>query len=113
MRMRAERMSAVLDYIVEHGSVDAAQLADELGVSGATIRRDLHALHERGLLFRPHGGAIANSVGLELPIRYKAARRQPEKRRIGLMAAKLVDDGAVVGMTGGTTGTEVARALGD
>jgi DeoR family transcriptional regulator, aga operon transcriptional repressor len=111
--MRAERMSAVLDYIAEHGSVDVAQLADELGVCGATIRRDLHALHEQGLLVRTHGGAIANSVGLELPIRYKAARRQPEKRQIGMMAAKLVEDGAVVGMTGGTTGTEVARALAD
>lgn len=111
--MRAERMNAVLEHIAEHGSVDVLQLAARLGVSGATIRRDLRALHEQGLLVRTHGGAVAGSVGLELPVRYKEARHQPEKRRIGSMAAELVDVGAVVGMTGGTTATEVARALAD
>jgi DeoR family transcriptional regulator of aga operon len=61
---------------------------------------------------RTHGGATANRA-LELPIRFKAEQHQPEKRRIGQMAASLVEDGAVVGMTGGTTATEVARALAD
>src|SRR2546430_2018632 len=86
MRMRAERLSAVLDDIAQHGSVDVLQLASRLGVSGATIRRDLRALHEQGLLVRTHGGAMANDVGLELPIRYKASRHHPEKRGIGLKA---------------------------
>ncbi len=109
--MRAERMSTILDLVAEQGSADVLDLAAKLGVSGATIRRDLHALHEQGLLVRTHGGAVANGMGLELPIRYKAARHQPEKRRIGALAAALVEDGDVVGMTGGTTATEVARAL--
>ena len=112
LRIRAERLNAVLDDIAEHGSVDVLQLASRLGVSGATIRRDLRALHDQGLLVRTHGGATANRA-LELPIRFKAEQHQPEKRRIGQMAASLVEDGAVVGMTGGTTATEVARALAD
>lgn len=112
-RMRADRLSAVLDDIAQHGSVDVLKLASRLGVSGATIRRDLRALHDQGLLLRTHGGAMAKDVGLELPIRYKAARRHAEKRRIGVEAARLVEEGAVVGMTGGTTATEVARALAD
>jgi DeoR family transcriptional regulator of aga operon len=112
-RMRAERLNAVLDHIAQHGSVDVVQLSNRLGVSGATVRRDLRALHDQGLLVRTHGGAMANNVGLELPIRYKASHHHPEKRRIGLEAAKLVQDGSVVGMTGGTTATEVARALAD
>lgn len=111
--MRAERLNAVLDAIAEHGSVDVVQLAERLGVSGATIRRDLQALHDQGLLVRTHGGAMASNVGLELPIRYKASRHHPEKRRIGVTAAALVEDGAIIGMTGGTTATEVARALAD
>ena len=109
--MRAQRLNAVLDDIAQHGSVDVLQLASRLGVSGATIRRDLRALHDQGLLVRTHGGAMASQPGLELPIRYKAERHHPEKRRIGMKAASLVEDGAVVGMTGGTTATEVARAL--
>src|SRR5262245_42166780 len=113
LHMRAERLTAVLDDIAHRGSVDVLQLAEKLGVSSATIRRDLRALHDQGLLVRTHGGAMANDVGLELPIRYKASRHHPEKRRIGVTAAKLVQDGAVIGMTGGTTATEVARALAD
>jgi DeoR family transcriptional regulator of aga operon len=113
LHMRAERLTAVLDDIAHRGSVDVLQLAEKLGVSSATIRRDLRALHDQGLLVRTHGGAMANDVGLELPIRYKASRHHPEKRRIGVTAAKLVEDGAVIGMTGGTTATEVARALAD
>ena len=48
-------------------------------------------------------------VSYELPLRYRSARRQEQKRRIGLEAAR-VHDGAVIGLTGGTTTTEVARA---
>lgn len=111
--MRAERLTLVLDQIAEDGRVDVLTLATKLGVSGATIRRDLQSLHEQGLLVRTHGGAMASNMSLELPLRYKVARHHPEKRRIGAMAAKLVEDGAVVGITGGTTATEVARALAD
>jgi DeoR family transcriptional regulator of aga operon len=109
--MRAERLSDILDRVAERGSVDVLDLATKLGVSGATIRRDLRALHEQGLLQRTHGGAMANRTGVEQPIRYKAARQHQQKRAIGIAAARLVEAGAVVGMTGGTTGTEVARAL--
>jgi DeoR family transcriptional regulator of aga operon len=108
---KAERLSAILESVAERGSVDAADLAATLGVSGATIRRDLQSLSRSQLLVRTHGGALANDVGDEVPTRVKAALRQPEKKRIGRAAADLIEDGAVVGMTGGTTALEVARAL--
>lgn len=108
---RDERLSAILDRLDDRGSVEVADLATELGVSGATVRRDLQSLSRSHLLIRSHGGAVANGVGDELPARLKAARRQPEKKRIGRAAADLIDEGAVVGMTGGTTALEVARAL--
>lgn len=111
--MRAERLNGVLGHIAEHGTVDVPQLAARFGVSGATIRRDLRDLHEQGLLVRTHGGAMANELGLELPLRHKASRNHPEKHRIGVTAAGLVSAGDVVGLTGGTTATEVARALAD
>ncbi len=108
---RAERRSAILDRVGQHGSVDVAQLAVSLGVSAATVRRDLQSLSRSQLVVRTHGGALASSVGAEVPTRVKAALRMPEKRRIGRAAADLVEDGAVVGMTGGTTALELARAL--
>jgi DeoR family transcriptional regulator of aga operon len=110
---RSERLSAILDRLGERGSVEVDDLAASLAVSGATVRRDLQALSRSQLLTRTHGGAIANGVGDEVPARIKATRRQPEKKRIGRAAAELITDGAVVGMTGGTTALELARALGD
>jgi DeoR family transcriptional regulator of aga operon len=108
---RAERLSGILDAVAERGSVDVADLAATLGVSGATIRRDLQSLSRSQLLVRTHGGALANDLGDEVPARVKAALRQPEKKRIARAAAELIEDGAVVGMTGGTTALELARAL--
>ena len=109
--LKADRMAAILEHIAETGSVDVARISADLSVSAATLRRDLKALLEQGLLVRTHGGAVASGVGFELPLRHREARRQPQKRAIGRLAASLVPEGSVVGMTGGTTATEVARAL--
>ena len=109
--LKPDRLAAILEQLANAGSVDVAQISATLAVSPATLRRDLDALQKQGLLVRTHGGAVANGVGLELPLRHRAARRQPQKQAIGRMAATLVPEGAVVGMTGGTTVTEVARAL--
>jgi DeoR family transcriptional regulator, aga operon transcriptional repressor len=108
---QAERFSAVLETLAADGTVDVGALADRLGVSASTVRRDLQLLEEQRMLTRTHGGAVAHDVLYELPLRYKAARKQEEKRRIAADAAMRVPDGAVVGLTGGTTTTEVARAL--
>ena len=96
----------ILDRVAERGSVDVNDLAGALGVSGATVRRDLQALSAGKLLVRTHGGAVARLVDTG-----NGASHQAEKRRIGAAAASLVDHGAVVGLTGGTTALEVARAL--
>src|SRR4051812_22486960 len=108
---QSDRLSSILETLSRNGSVTVNDLAEGFGVSLATIRRDLQLLDEQRLVARTHGGAVARSVVYELPLRYKAARRQDEKRRIGWAAAALVPEGATVGLTGGTTTTEVAHAL--
>jgi DeoR family transcriptional regulator of aga operon len=90
--------------------VTVADLAGELGVSDATVRRDLQALGEQRLLERSHGGAVAHGTAHELPVRYRTGRSD-EKRRIARAAAELVTDGLAIALTGGTTTTEVARML--
>jgi DeoR family transcriptional regulator, aga operon transcriptional repressor len=110
---RAERLSEVLRVLAESGVVDVGALAAGFDVSEATVRRDLHLLEEQRMLARTHGGAVAGDVMYELPLRYKAARHHPEKIRIAREAASRVDDRAIVGLTGGTTTTEVARVLVD
>lgn len=108
---RHERLNTLLELVAQRGAVDVEQTARELAVSAATVRRDLDHLAHQQLLTRTRGGAVANSVSYDLPLRYKTARQASEKQRIGAAAAATVTAGAVVGLSGGTTTTEVARAI--
>ncbi|HEY1700519.1 MAG TPA: DeoR/GlpR family DNA-binding transcription regulator [Trebonia sp.] len=110
---RSARLSAILERLADGGTVDVGALAEELSASPATIRRDLAALEHQRLLARTHGGAVAQGVSYELPLRYKGVRFAEEKRRIAVAAAATVAEGMAIGLTGGTTATEVARALAD
>ncbi|MFE0648642.1 DeoR/GlpR family DNA-binding transcription regulator [Streptomyces sp. NPDC059534] len=106
-----ERWNTLLELLAASGKVEVEDAAIALDVSAATIRRDLDELAEQQLLVRTRGGAVAHGVSHELPLRYKSTRHAPEKRRIAEAAADLVAPGDVVGLNGGTTTTEVARAL--
>src|SRR3954463_13776499 len=105
------RWSALLEMLTRDGRIEVESAAEELSVSAATIRRDLDELARQQMVTRTHGGAVINAIAYDLPLRYKAARKAPEKERIADAAAGLVKAGAVVGLNGGTTTTEVARAL--
>ena len=108
---QADRLSAILEKLSDGGTVGVAELCSDLDVSAATIRRDLEHLEAQRLLRRTHGGAVAQGVTYELPLRYKGARHHEEKRRIAAAAAERIADGDAIGLTGGTTTTEVARAV--
>ncbi|MGW4440433.1 DeoR/GlpR family DNA-binding transcription regulator [Streptomyces sp. NPDC004596] len=108
---RDARWKVLLELLVERGRLEVEEAAAELGVSAATIRRDLDRLAEQQMLVRTRGGAVVHGVSYELPLRYKTARRASEKQRIAKAVADLVAPGEAVGLTGGTTTTEVARAL--
>lgn len=111
MKTPHERWNALLDLLSQRGDLEVERVAAELGVSSATIRRDFDHLARQQMLTRTRGGAVANAVSYDLPLRYKAARHAPEKQRIAGAAAGLVTPGSIVGLNGGTTTTEVARAL--
>lgn len=108
---RHERWSTLLEILGTDGRIDIDDAAERLAVSTATIRRDLDELAQQDVLVRTRGGAMPHSVAYELPLRYKASQRAEEKQSIARAVARLVAPGAVVAMNGGTTSTEVARAL--
>jgi DeoR family transcriptional regulator of aga operon len=108
---RYERLNTLLQLVSERGRVEVEGMADELDVSAATVRRDLDHLAQQQLLTRTRGGAVAHAVSYDLPLRYKTARHASEKQQIARAAMGLVRPSMVVGLNGGTTTTEVARAL--
>lgn len=105
------RWNQLLELLASEGQLQVDRAAVTLGVSAATIRRDFDELANQQMLARIRGGAVSSGVTYDLPLRYKSERHPSEKQRIGEMAAKLVQPGQVVGLNGGTTATEVARAL--
>jgi DeoR/GlpR family transcriptional regulator of sugar metabolism len=108
---RYSRWNQLLELLATEGELQVERAAELLGVSAATIRRDFDDLASQQMLARIRGGAVAQGVTYDLPLRYKSERHPSEKRRIGATAAALVQAGQVVGLNGGTTTTEVARAL--
>jgi len=108
---RHHRIQALLEQRLVASIADMSEL---LGVSEATIRRDLETLEERGLLERTHGGAILTRRLPNEPVYSLSAGVHPnEKRRIGAAAAGLVAEGDTVFINSGTTTTEVIRHLAD
>ncbi|WP_250007553.1 DeoR/GlpR family DNA-binding transcription regulator [Actinoplanes sp. M2I2] len=106
-----ERWSTLLELVSDRKRLSIEDAAQELDVSAATIRRDFDELAQQQMVTRTRGGVVAHTVAYELPLRYKVARNAGEKQRIAAAAAALIEPGATVGLNGGTTTTEVARAL--
>jgi DeoR family transcriptional regulator of aga operon len=111
--MRQEdRLGVILEKLSQQSSVGVPELALELDVSQASVRRDLRLLEDQQLLTRTHGGAVASGVLYELPMRYRGGQRQEAKRAIARRALELLPaDITSVALNGGSTTTEVARAL--
>lgn len=106
-----ERRAAILAELTAEGRVQVANLAQRLEVSEVTIRQDLAALEEKGLLRRTHGGAIPVETGFELPFARTAGANAEEKSRIAAAAAAMVREGETIFLDVGTTTTAMARAL--
>jgi len=108
---RYRRWNELLELLASEGQVEVEHAARVLAVSAATIRRDFDELARQQMLTRIRGGAVSQRVSYDLPLRYKTERHPSEKQRVAALAAQLVRPGQVAGLNGGTTTTEVARAI--
>jgi DeoR/GlpR family transcriptional regulator of sugar metabolism len=104
------RHQLILRELRANGPVTATALAQTLGVSTATIRRDLLHLDAQGLLTRVYGGA-APAPGHDDPFVEVASVRVAQKDAIAMRAAELVADGQTVLLDIGTTTHRLARQL--
>jgi DeoR family fructose operon transcriptional repressor len=108
-----ERRFQIREILGAQRTVTAAELCDRLKVAAATIRRDLAALEQEGLLVRSHGGAVSRMSSTNFQPSYDALLRShsEEKRQIACAAEQLVLDGDTVFLEGSTTVFELARRL--
>ncbi len=111
-----KRAKEILQLLLHQGKTSVEQLAEHFQTSATSVRRDLARLERQGLVHRTRGGAMLAGQVYE-PFRFDATfterekRFQREKQLIAAKAAALIADGETVGLTAGTTTTQVARAL--
>src|ERR1700735_2872861 len=110
--MAEERRTQILQILHAHGRVKVDELKQRFGTSAVTIRNDLNELSLKGLVQRSHGGAVRpNTILRESPVRERLRTHSEEKRRIGAMAATLINDGETIILDPGTTTLEIARQI--
>lgn len=108
----SDRHHAILDLVLTRDA-NVEQLSEALGVSEATIRRDLTVLAKERRLVRTYGGATA-WVGTHEPeasLEERKAAQREQKEAIAQAAAAHVQNGDTVLLDGGTTCAALARHL--
>ncbi|MBQ5585482.1 MAG: DeoR/GlpR transcriptional regulator [Selenomonadaceae bacterium] len=101
-----ERYSAIMQTLSEKKAATVSQLAEKLGVSESTIRRDLIALDNAGRLCKVHGGATLNGnlyLTQEDDVSTKQDQHSSEKDMIARYAAGLIEPEDFVFLDAGTT----------
>lgn len=102
----------MLELIRGRGFAALPELAEQLGVSESTVRRDLEFLEETGAARRTHGGVFYTGATPKLPwFEEREPAQWDKKKSIAARAAQLIEDGDVLLLDGGSTTYEVARLL--
>jgi len=108
--LRQRRHAEIMRILRTEGPVAVVSMADRLGVSPATVRRDLVHLDQEGTLTRVHGGALVRPDA-EPPFAQVATSNLRAKDAIARRAAERVQDGDVLLLDIGTTTLCLARHL--
>lgn len=113
--LAAQRKARILEEVAARGAMRISDLAEALGVSEVTIRRDVETLASQGLVDKVHGGVTANSLSstVEPPFAANSMREQTAKEAMAEAASKLVRPGQAVALMGGSSVYALAKRLRD
>src|SRR5712691_7729578 len=97
-----ERRFRIQEILSAQRTITASDLCNTLGVTAATVRRDLAALEQEGVLVRSHGGAVSRMSSTNFQPSYEALLRinSSEKHAIAREAERLVLDGDTIFLEG-------------
>ena len=102
------RIRQILSMLSEQKKIEVSALAEAVGMSQVTVRKDLDLLEARGFIRRVHGYAELNTTDL---ISSRLAYHYAQKRRIAERAAQLVHDGDTVMIESGSCCALLADVL--
>lgn len=94
-----DRYNKILELLTKENKIEVNELSQILGVSNVTIRKDLDALEEKGIIKRGHGYAILANKD---DINGRLAYHYEIKKRIAKKAAELIHDGDTIMIESGS-----------
>lgn len=108
-----ERRRVIVDRVLQDGRVSVKTLSESLGVSAVTIRQDLRALEEDGIVERTHGGAVRKEDRQmpELSFHVRQKRHHAQKEAIAQAAMTLVKEGYSVALDCSSTAFALVKYL--
>lgn len=113
MKKSDERQKYILNKLFEYGFVSTNDVAEELGVSDETVRRDINELASRDMLRKVRTGAeaIRSSFRRDTDYVLRLRHNQKQKNSIGARAATMIKDDMVVGLDCGVSVQSVAASV--
>jgi DeoR/GlpR family transcriptional regulator of sugar metabolism len=109
-----ERRRLIAENLRSRGVVSVSELAESLGATEITVRRDLRIMAKEGQLVRAHGGAVLPAaIGHEPSYSEKTREAAAEKMAIARIAADMIVPGDSILVGPGTTTQALARLIGE
>ena len=106
--MKKDRETLILELLTAENKLEVSLLAEQVGVSQVTMRKDLDELERRGIIVREHGYAVLRSAD---DIQSRIAYHYEEKHRIAERAAELVENGDTIMIESGSCCALLADVL--
>ena len=107
----SKRHGEILRLLQEEGTITIASLAQKLGVSLETVRRDVKPLTRNGSVLKMHGAIGLPALVSEAPFERRMRDNAEAKRAIARLVAGTIRDGESVMLDTGTTTSFLAREL--
>lgn len=109
----AERRKYILDALGRDGFVRVADMAAEMGVTKATVRKDMAFLESRNLLYRTHGSASpVNPSVADVSVHVKSIVNSELKQKIAAAAVRLIRPDDSIFVASGSTVYAFAERIG-
>ena len=105
------RRDEIYRLILAEGSVRVNELAARMEVTTETIRKDLNAMEERGLIVKTHGGAEILNSYYQLPLDVKLNEHAYEKQLIAKAALSYIRDNSIIFLDPGSTTLYLSKYL--
>ncbi|WP_213583640.1 DeoR/GlpR family DNA-binding transcription regulator [Paenibacillus sp. J2TS4] len=108
-----QRRDSILNMLKQNGRLTVQEIVEAFACSEATARRDLDMLEKTEPIIRTIGGALYDGFSATREISFTERKHYAwiEKELIAEKAASLIEEGDVIGLSGGTTTYLIAKAL--